>query len=112
MLGLLRRFAARLVALVDAFPDLQRRSLVRAYIKGRGLEISALHRPLKVPSQAKVTYVDRLWVPGLQQQYPELATRQLAKVGMVDDIEKLTRFEDGSQDFVIANHVLEHCQNP
>src|ERR1700732_2303631 len=112
MLGLLRRFVGRIVSLLDGFPDLQRRSLVRNYIKGRGIEIGALHRPLRVPSQARVTYVDRLWVPGLQQQYPELASRKLAKVGVVDDVERLTRFQDASQDFVIANHVLEHCQNP
>src|SRR6516225_9593739 len=112
MLGLLQKFVARVVGLLDGFPDLQRRSLVRAYIRGRGIEVGARHRPLKVPTQARVTYVDRLWVPGLQQLHPELATRKLAKVGMVDDIEKLTRFSDESQDFVIANHILEHCQNP
>jgi predicted SAM-dependent methyltransferase len=112
MIGLIRRFAARVVTLLDGFPDLQRRSLVRAYIKGRGIEIGARHRPLKVSSRARVTYVDRLWVPGLQQQHPELASRKLAPVDIVDDIEKLTRFPDESQDFVIANHVLEHCQNP
>jgi predicted SAM-dependent methyltransferase len=112
MLGLLRRFIGRMVSLLDSFPDLQRRSLVRNYIKGRGIEIGALHRPLRVSSQARVTYVDRLWVPGLQQRYPELASRKLAKVGVVDDIERLTRIQDASQDFLIANHVLEHCQNP
>jgi SAM-dependent methyltransferase len=112
MLGLLRRFVGRMVSLLDTFPDLQRRSLIRSYIKGRGIEIGALHRPLRVSTQAKVTYVDRLWVPGLQQQHPELATRELAKVGVVDDIERLTRFPDECQDFVIANHLLENCQNP
>jgi SAM-dependent methyltransferase len=112
MLGLLRRFVGRMVSLLDTFPDLQRRSLIRSYIKGRGIEIGALHRPLRVSTQAKVTYVDRLWVPGLQQQHPELASYELAKVGVVDDIERLTRFPDESQDFVIANHLLENCQNP
>ncbi len=112
MLGLLRRFVGRMVSLLDTFPDLQRRSLIRSYIKGRGIEIGALHRPLRVSTQAKVTYVDRLWVPGLQQQHPELASCELAKVGVVDDIERLTRFPDESQDFVIANHLLENCQNP
>lgn len=31
---------------------------------------------------------------------------------MIDDGEKLEKFEDSSLDFVIANHFLEHCQDP
>jgi SAM-dependent methyltransferase len=30
----------------------------------------------------------------------------------VDDGERLASIGDGTQDFVIANHFLEHCQNP
>jgi SAM-dependent methyltransferase len=37
--------------------------------------------------------------------------RQVA-VDRIDDAETLQSFTDSSHDFVIANHVLEHCRNP
>jgi SAM-dependent methyltransferase len=33
-------------------------------------------------------------------------------VDIVDDGERLTTIADASQDFVVANHFLEHCQDP
>jgi len=81
-------------------------------LTGSGIEIGALHHPLAVPAGATVTYVDRLDVAGLRKEYPELAACSLVPVDVVDDGESLRRFTDGTQDFVIANHFLEHCQNP
>lgn len=110
-----KRFGEWLGKLAEAFGEIplwERRSLARKYITGAGLEIGALHRPLRVPRGAKVTYVDRLWTPGLYLQYPELANRKLVPVNLVDDGEKLGRVGDDSQDFLIANHFLEHCQDP
>jgi SAM-dependent methyltransferase len=34
------------------------------------------------------------------------------EVDVVSDGEKLSEFDAGSFDFVIANHFLEHCENP
>jgi SAM-dependent methyltransferase len=87
------------------------RSLAATYVRGAGIEIGALDRPLPLPRRARVTYVDRLWVPGLRQAHLELAERKLAEVKIVDDIERLERIPDSSQDFVIANRVLEHCED-
>jgi len=50
--------------------------------------------------------------PQLRQQYPELSQLDLVKVDIVDDGETLATIPDGSQDFVIANHFIEHCQDP
>lgn len=36
----------------------------------------------------------------------------LVDVDIIDDGEYLKTIPDSSQDFVIANHFLEHCQNP
>jgi SAM-dependent methyltransferase len=91
---------------------LTRRKLAAAYLRGAGLEIGALDQPLPVPRRARVTYVDRLSVPDLRRQYPELAGRRLTRVDVVDDGEALRSFADGSQDFVIANHFIEHCADP
>jgi predicted SAM-dependent methyltransferase len=89
-----------------------RPDVARAYLRGRGIEIGALHRPLRVPYAARVCYLDRLPREELYRQYPNLAGHKLVPVDIVDDAERLARVADGSQDFVIANHFLEHCQDP
>jgi predicted SAM-dependent methyltransferase len=48
----------------------------------------------------------------LRRQYPELRTESLVHVDILDDGEKLEKIKDNSQDFVICNHFLEHCENP
>lgn len=92
--------------------SLNRRKLAAAYLTGAGIEIGALDQPLPVPRRARVTYVDRMTVPDLRRQYPELAALALTRVDRVDDGETLRSFPDGSQDFVIANHFIEHCADP
>lgn len=82
------------------------------YLKGDGIEIGALHSPLAVPEAARVKYVDRLTVPQLRAQYRDLADQPLVEVDIVDNGETLATLAESSQDFVIANHFLEHCQNP
>jgi predicted SAM-dependent methyltransferase len=59
-----------------------------------------------------VRYVDRMSVPDLRAQYPELGNEALVEVDVVDDGETLGSFADESVDFVIANHFLEHCEDP
>jgi predicted SAM-dependent methyltransferase len=68
--------------------------------------------PLVLPTHAKVKYVDRLPVKQLRQHYPELKDLKLVTVDIVDDGEKLTKVKNNSQDFIIANHFFEHCQDP
>lgn len=82
------------------------------YVSGEGIEIGALHNPLLVPKNTKVHYLDRLSVLELRKQYPELANNNLVEAQIIDDGEKLLTLKDDSLDFVIANHFIEHCQNP
>lgn len=82
------------------------------YLKGKGIEIGALNAPLVVLPIAKVEYLDRLTVPQLRQQYPELATYPLSPVDILDDGETLKKIKNNSLDFIIAHHFLEHCQDP
>lgn len=89
-----------------------RRLITRLFLKGNGLEIGALHNPLRVPETAKVKYVDRMSVEDLKKHYPELNALDLVEVDIIDDGERLGRIQDSSQDFVIANHFIEHCQDP
>ena len=89
-----------------------RERVAREYLRGEGLEIGALHHPLRVPTEVTVRYVDRLDVDGLRDQYPELVDRPLVPVDVIDDGEVLRSQEDESHDFVIANHFLEHTEDP
>jgi SAM-dependent methyltransferase len=82
------------------------------YLFGEGLEIGPLHQPLKMPPHAKPRYVDRMPVEQLREEYPELAGWDLTPVDAIDDGERLETIAAGSQDFIVANHFLEHCENP
>lgn len=91
---------------------LSREAIADRYLKGDGIEIGALHQPLKVPHDARVKYLDRLSNEALRQHYPELNGLPLVSVDILDDGETLATIPDYSQNFVIANHLVEHCQNP
>jgi SAM-dependent methyltransferase len=90
----------------------RRKELAAEYLRGDGIEIGALHAPVEVPASTRVRYVDRLPVPRLREHYPELAGLPLVDVDIIDDGETLAAIPDGSLDFLIANHMLEHCENP
>jgi SAM-dependent methyltransferase len=89
-----------------------RNRLSSQYLRGAGLEIGALHMPLSVPSRASVSYVDRYTVPQLREHYPELDTCDIVTPHIIDDGETLSTLAEQSVDFVIANHMIEHCQDP
>jgi len=86
--------------------------IINFYIHGSGLEIGALHNPTKLPGSAKVKYVDRMSTDELMHQYSDLDSNHFVNVDIIDDGEYLEKIPDSTQDFVIANHFLEHCQNP
>jgi predicted SAM-dependent methyltransferase len=94
------------------FTRLDRDVVATTYLKGSGIEIGGLHNPLRVPRGATVRYVDRLPLEELRKHYPELASRPLIRVDIIDDGETLRSIGDASQEFVIANHFIEHCENP
>lgn len=82
------------------------------FLFGEGLEIGPLHQPLAIPPHARARYVDRMTTPDLRREYPELADWDLTEVDVVDDGELLSSIPEESQDFIIANHFLEHTENP
>lgn len=82
------------------------------YLRGDGIEIGALHLPLPLPPTARVKYVDRMSAADLHRQYESFANVTLVETDIIDDGETLKTVADASQDFVVANHFLEHCQNP
>lgn len=89
-----------------------RHVIASRYLKGEGIEIGALHNPLIVPNGATVRYVDKWTAEHLAATYPELKDRKLVKIDYIDDGETLATIRENSVDFIIANHLLEHCRNP
>jgi len=89
-----------------------RESIGKRYLSGQGLEIGALQNPLPLPDGATAKYVDRFPKEKLYEHYPELSEYNLVDVDLVDNGETLSTIPDVSQQFVIANHFLEHCENP
>jgi SAM-dependent methyltransferase len=89
-----------------------RESIASSFLRGDGIEIGALHQPLHLPTAARVKYVDRMTAAELRRHYEELAAFTLVETDIIDDGEQLPTIQDATQDFVIANHFIEHCQNP
>jgi len=90
------------------------------WLRGEGIEIGALHNPLSYDKEiAAVKYVDKYPLSelkkqysGIEKQYPKIKNLEIINPDFVDDGEKLDSFKNDSLDFIIANHMLEHCQNP
>jgi SAM-dependent methyltransferase len=91
-----------------------RRGELRHYIRGDGIEVGALHSPFDLTGLpvTRVRYVDRMSVADLRRQYPELDGKPLVEPDLIDDGQVLSTVPDGSLDFLIANHMIEHCDNP
>lgn len=81
-------------------------------LKGKGLEIGPLHRPmLRHPGQ-EIDYIDRCTVKELREHYPELQDFPLVEPTIIGDAQTLENVPSRSFDFVIAAHVIEHMKNP
>lgn len=93
-------------------PASPKRARLARWLHGEGIELGALHQPLPVPPDASVRYVDRLGVDDLRAHYPELADLDLVPVSHIGSAEDLSAIGNGTLDFVIACHVLEHLEDP
>jgi SAM-dependent methyltransferase len=90
----------------------KRVALAAHYLKGSGIEIGALHQPLPLPPKASVKYVDRLSRDDLRRHYPELKDYDLVEPDVICNGETLSEIADGSVSFVVANHFIEHTEDP
>lgn len=81
-----------------------RKRLARKYLRGSGIEFGAVDAPLELPRDVKVRYAD---VPDAKANYEHATTPDI-----VADIETMDCIDDRSVDFIVANHVLEHVENP
>jgi SAM-dependent methyltransferase len=89
-----------------------KRQRLAAWLQGDGIEIGALHNPLPLPEGARVRYVDHLPEAALRKHYPELEGQPFAPVSIIGSAQDLSMVSDASVDFVVANHLLEHLEDP
>ncbi len=85
-----------------------------ALLSGKGIEIGAFGEPAKLPSSCQVTYFDAIDPKSASERFPEIKTSELVPVDILGDVDKrdLRKLTPFSQDFVIANHVIEHVACP
>ena len=83
-------------------------------LAGRGLEIGALNEPCRLGPGCRVEYFDAVTEDEARALFPELPPGAFVHVDHVGDLDRggLDAFADGSYDFVVINHVLEHLANP
>jgi ubiquinone/menaquinone biosynthesis C-methylase UbiE len=68
--------------------------------------------PVAVDGGTTVRYVDVMSLEEQRRHYPELADHALVQPDIVAEAHALPMVGDGTQDFVIANHLLEHVADP
>ncbi len=107
-----RRARATWIATSARHTNLSREPLSHIFLHGNGLEIGALNNPMSLPAGAKVRYVDRLPKDELVALYVDVDPKQIRDVDIVTEGETLKGVPDDSEDFVIANHMVEHCEDP
>jgi SAM-dependent methyltransferase len=86
-----------------------RTELAHRYIRGSGIEFGALDFPTAVPPGTIVTDADFQPADRVKELFSvsEVTTPQI-----VSDLETMRGIEPESQDFIIANHVMEHVEDP
>lgn len=85
--------------------------LAARHLRGLGVECGALQHPLPLPPEARAFYVDRLTAAGARFDYPELDGHPLTVPNVVGDLQRLP-LRNGSVDFHVGNHLLEHARDP
>ena len=96
----------------SAGSGVDRAALAQAYLRGEGLEIGALHTPIPVPAGVMVRFVDLFSRADNIERFPDLPASEIIEPDVLEDGFELRSIPTGSQDFVIASHVLEHSPNP
>lgn len=88
-----------------------RNRFAKRHLVGRGIEIGAQQIPTETQRNCQVEYVDVISNETLTDRY-HLPADELVPLTHVIDGNDLSVYEDGELDFLIANHVLEHFDDP
>ena len=89
-----------------------RASIAASFLHGDGVEIGAFTQPTDLPPNRHVTFFDRCEPARLRTIYDERWCRPLIEPNVVGEAATLEGLADASYDFLVANHVLEHLEDP
>ena len=90
-----------------------RAAIASMFLSGAGLEIGAFTQPTDLPPEATVEYYDRFSPEVLRKFYDESCGRPLVAPTYFGNAQSLEGLPKGkSFDFIIANHVIEHLEDP
>ncbi len=94
----------------ELYPN--RASIAAAFLTGRGVEIGAFTQPTDLPPDRTIVFYDRYPKDRLLAFYDERCGRPLTEPQYAGDAQTLDGLPDTTFDFFIANHVLEHLEDP
>lgn len=81
------------------------------FLDGEGIEFGAYNAPLSVPPGVTVRYADRYSNEFLFARHKDPSVKPMP-LTYITSLETCEGIADASQDFIIANHVIEHLENP
>jgi hypothetical protein len=90
------------------------RGLIGSRLNGRGVEIGAFTCAMQLPLDADVEYADEYSFDGHMSSggYSDGDKTNIVKAKIITSINDLRPIENGSIDFFIACHVIEHTPDP
>jgi SAM-dependent methyltransferase len=89
-------------------PDM--REYLSSQLHGQGIEFGAGNSPFPIPPTVKVLYADRSSVAELHER--KVFDSEVVPLDLLSDLEAMPGIDEGSLDFIIASHVIEHTTNP
>ncbi len=84
--------------------------LAQNYCKGHGAEIGALMQPILVPAGSQTRYIDAM-PSSYRRGLPGNESVDIVDPDIIDDGATLISVADGTFDYLIAAHVLEHVDD-
>lgn len=88
------------------------REITASFLTGTGLEIGALGSPFPVPLDCDVIYADAYSYAELITIYGDEVVGTLVRPQIRTDFATLSGVAEGSFDFIVASHVIEHTTDP
>ena len=88
------------------------REIATSRLSGAGIEFGAGTSPLAVPLHCDVKFADFCSQEDLLRRAYDAQGEDFVRLSYVMGLEDMGPVADGSLDFVIASHVIEHVRNP
>jgi SAM-dependent methyltransferase len=88
------------------------REIATSRLAGHGVEFGAGTSPFPAPLTCEVSFADFVSEDEVRRRKYNLQGDDFVRLSYVTTLEDPETIPDGSQDFVIAAHVIEHLRNP